>query len=155
MLIITLMVSEVLSVSRPRPLESSQTEESFRPKEGGTRSPVCKNLQKVFSPVLQRILHIFRHIVRLPSRFVRYERSLLICCQQLSVDCLLKYVLYNIKRFIETFSSTIGYVVPDKYFTAVTCFLTFNLSAVIGNIIPSRRIACVSQNTLKYVSINA
>lgn len=41
----------------------------------------------------------------------------------------------------ETRSSSHGYVVPDKYFTAVTCFLTFNLSAVIGNIIPSKRIA--------------
>ena len=36
-----------------------------------------------------------------------------------------------------------NFVITDAYFTPVCCFLTFNLSAVIGNFFPSQRFAFV------------
>ena len=36
------------------------------------------------------------------------------------------------------------FIVPVTYFTPVTCFLTFNLTAVLGNMLPSQRFAFVS-----------
>lgn len=35
-----------------------------------------------------------------------------------------------------------NFIIEPRYFTAVTCFLTFNLFAVIGNLIPSWTCAC-------------
>lgn len=29
------------------------------------------------------------------------------------------------------------FIIPKKYFTSVTCFLTFNLFAMIGNMVPA------------------
>ena len=54
---------------------------------------------------------------------------------------------FNLKtdtHFSETKSLSPNFVIPNHYFTAVACFLTFNLSAVIGNIVPSKRLAFVS-----------
>ena len=30
-----------------------------------------------------------------------------------------------------------SFIIPKKYFIGVTCFLTFNLSAMLGNMVPS------------------
>ena len=30
-----------------------------------------------------------------------------------------------------------NFAVPEKYFSAITCFLTFNLAAFVGNLLPA------------------
>jgi len=40
------------------------------------------------------------------------------------------FLIADIKRNDDNF------IIPEKYFTAVCCFLTFNFFAMIGNLIP-------------------
>lgn len=44
---------------------------------------------------------------------------------------ILPFSCADIKRYDESF------IIPEKYFVAVTCFLTFNVTAMLGNLLPN------------------
>ena len=39
--------------------------------------------------------------------------------------------------FAEIAQTNKNFAVPEKYFSAITCFLTFNLAAFVGNLLPA------------------
>ena len=45
----------------------------------------------------------------------------------------------NFKRYLfsEIAQTNKNFAVPEKYFSAITCFLTFNLAAFVGNLLPA------------------
>ena len=77
------------------------------------------------------------------ARSVPYGNIFLKCSSQ----CFNVFFIYFVTLavfptvFSEVKMTDQTFIIPPKYFTAVTCFLTFNLFAVIGNLIPSNSFA--------------
>ena len=89
----------------------------------------------MFSSMFEYILYLFYNTSDLSGCFIRYEKSVLYSKFSNIINWLHNLILENISdvKMIQN-----DFIYPDrqfeKYFTHVVCFLTFNISAVLGNL---------------------